>query len=267
MIDHHEETMLRAAFAPARELEPGGGEVARVLARVQAEPARAIWFDPAGGWRRLAAPALAALVLLIGGLYAVPTTRAAIEDAVASAAEAFTGYSRGEEADAPGRPLRTNEPAPEYFGDSYRGRPFARDPRVLAEAGGYKLYAYRAPEGSLSFDLGDTGVGMGFEGPEELGRNAIVILGPGAMQYADAKGHVPLFGLVADNVTSVELSYDSGPSLRVDDVAGGFVLLVEPDRGPREMVVFDAAGDQVEAQRVDYPGSEWQRYVRPPGDG
>jgi hypothetical protein len=265
MTDRHEEILMRAAFAPARELEPSAAEVARVLARVEAKPRRFPRLDVAGGWRRFALPGLAALALLAGGLYAVPVTRGAIEDAVAGVAEAFTGYSRGDETDAPGRPLRAGEPAPEYFGDTYRGRPFARDPRVLAEAGGYKLYAYRAPSGSLGFDLGDTGVGMGFGGPGEIGPGAIFILGPGSMRYADAQGHVPLFGLAADGVRSVELEYDSGPPLRVDGVAGGFVLLVEPQRGPREVVALDADGDKIGSKRVDYPGSDWQHYVRPVG--
>jgi hypothetical protein len=267
MTTRHEDSLLRAAFAPARQLEPTGAEVERVLARVQARR-RMPRLRPLAGWRRLAVPALAALALLSAGLCAVPPTRAAIEGAVETVAEAFTGYTRGDSTGAPGRPLGRSERAPHYFGGRVHGLPFARDPRVLAEAGGYKLFAYRAPSGSLSFDLGETGVGMGFEDAKEIGPGAIYVLGPGSMSYADRDGHVPLFGLAADTVREVELRYGLGPPLRVKGVAGAFVLLVEPSRKPREVVAFDARGDRVAHQSLDYPdgnpvSNSWDRYVRP----
>lgn len=258
---------MRAVFAPARGFEPSAAEVAQAVARVQETPRRSLRRRTRARSQRLAAPGLAALALLTGGLYAVPATRAAIEDAAATLAEAFSGYSRGDTAAAPGRALQPEEAAPEYFGDTFRGRSIARDQRVLAEAGGYKLYAYRAPSGSISFDLGDTGFAMGFESVEELDSGAIYVLGPGSMQYADARGHVPLFGIAADSVRSIELRYESGPPLRLDGVRSGFVLLAEPDRGPREVVAFDAEGEAVERESIDYadgePGNIWERYVRP----
>lgn len=266
MPDSHEENLMRAAFEPARGLEPSTAQVAQVVARVRERPGRSVGRRRLGGWQRLIAPGLATLALA-AGLYAVPTTRAAIEGAAATVAEAFSGYSRGETSDAPGRALQPAEDAPEYFGDTLRGRPFARDQRVLAEAGGYKLYAYRAPSGSISFDLGNTGFGMGFESVEEFDDGAIYVLGPGSMRYADAQGHVPLFGIAADSVSSVELRYESGPPLRFDGVEGGFVLLAEPERGPHEVVAFDAGGETVERESVDYPdgepGNSWERYIRP----
>ena len=160
------------------------------------------------------------------------------------------------------------ERAPSYFDDRYKDRFFAKAPRVLAAAGGYKLYAYISPSGGLSFDLGDTGVGMGFESARELGSRAVYVLGPGSMQYADEHGHVPLFGVAASSVKSVELSYESGPPLRLTGVEGGFVLLVEPDRGPRDLTAFDTQGNRVARQSIDYedgvPNSNsWDRYVRP----
>jgi hypothetical protein len=267
MDEARDERLLRAALAPARGLEPSAAEVARVVARSQgAGPASRL--RPLAGWQRLVAPGLAALVLLIAGLYIVPVTRGAIDDVVGTVAEAFSGYSRGDEDDAPGRVLAPGEVRPAYFDDLFRGRPQARDQRVLAEAGGYKLFAYRAPSGSLSFDLGNTGVGMGFESAAELEpAGALYLLGPGSMQFEDEQGHIPLFGLAADSVRSVALRYETGPPLRIDDVVGGFVLLIEPDRGPMEVVAFDAAGTEVEQESVDYPdgkpGNSWERYVRP----
>ena len=192
MSGTNDHDLLRAAFAPARTLEPSPAEVARVMARVPA-PRRSRRFPvpPTEGdsrrprWRRCwrSAPA------------STPSPhRAAIESAAGSVAEAFRGYQRGDTGDAPGRPLTGRDRAPEYFGDRYDGRRFARQPRVLAAAGGYRLFAYRSPSGSLSFDLGDTGVGMGFPSADAIGPGALVVLGAGAMRHADAEGHVPCSG-------------------------------------------------------------------------
>jgi hypothetical protein len=260
MSNRDQEGLLRASFAPARRFEPSPSEVAAAMARAGAarrstRPARTL------GWRRLVIPAVAALALL-AGLYAVPGTRAAIDEIAATVAETFSGYSRGDSAAAPGRPLHRDEAKPEYFGDRYGKLAFARNQRVLAEAGGYKLFAYRAPSGSLSFDLGDTGIGMGFEGVDEIGPGAIYILGPGAMDHADAQGHVPLFGLAADSIASVELVYGSGSPLRVDRVRGGFVLLAQPDREPREVLGLDAAGGVLARESVAKIG--WGQFLASP---
>jgi hypothetical protein len=258
-VDRREEDLMRAAFAPARSLEPSDPEIARVLARAAARPWRP--FDSNDGirWKRLAAPALAALALLGAGLYAVPATRAAIEGVAEDVADAFAGYGNGNSADAPGRPLGSGEQAPDYFYD----HDFAKDPRVIAEAGGYKLYAYIGPSGGINFDLGDTGVGMGFGGVNEIDAGALYVLGPGSMQHADPQGHVPLFGLSADSVERVELVYESGPPLDVEGIDGGFVLLAEPGRGPKELVAYDAEGKVVGQKSVAYIG--WGQYDAPAG--
>lgn len=271
MHDVRNENLMRAAFAPARALEPSAAQLARVVAETQSA-GRLSRFRPSSGWQRLAAPGLAVLVLLAGGLYAVPLTRAAIDDVVGTVAEVFSGYSRGEESGgAPGRALAPGETRPDYFHDLFRGRAFARDQRVLAEAGGYKLFVYRAPSGSLSFDLGGTGVGMGFDSAEDLGGKLIFPLGPGSLRFEDENGHVPFFGLLADVVESVEVRYEIGPPHRIDRLEGGFVLLVEPVRGPLEVVAFDAQGEEVAHQPIDYPdgepGNSWERYVRPSAQG
>ena len=88
------------------------------------------------------------------------------------------------------------------------------------------------------------------------------------MQHADAEGHVPLFGIAARSVKSIELTYESGPPLRVDGVNGGFVLLAEPARGPREVVALDSRGEVVGRQSVDdspHAGIriDWQQYISP----
>ena len=107
---------------------------------------------------------------------------------------------------------------------------------MIAEAGGYKLDSYVGSSGGLNFLLGG-GIGMGFENVAELGKAPLHVLGPGARRHADAEGHVALFGIAAKEVTAVELTYASGPPLRVEGIEGGFVLLAEPGREPQEVLL------------------------------
>lgn len=267
MHSHDDEALARAAFAPVGNIEPDEDLVARVVARVSRGKTPSRRFALAPARPRFALQALAALALLGVALYSVPTTRAAIQDAGGSVGGVFASWLGGDSADAPGKPLGAGEKAPEYLYENG----FAKEPRVIAEAGGYKLYSYIGPSGGLNFDLGDTGVGMGFESAAELGDAPLHILGPGAMQHADPEGHVPLFGIAAKPVSTVELTYSSGPPLRVTGVAGGFVLLAEPGRGPVEVIAFDAKGNEVGRQKVDdspHSGSriEWDAYLSPRHD-
>jgi hypothetical protein len=67
-------------------------------------------------------------------------------------------------------------------------------------------------------------------------------------------------------VSSVELTYASGPPLRVSEVDGGFVLLAEPSREPIEVIAFDASGTKIGGQLVDdssHPGPQidWNSYA------
>jgi hypothetical protein len=242
-----DERELRAVFAPARTLEPTDAEVARVLARRPSRPRR----------RRATLAVAATLAVLAGSYVAVPPLRAAVDDVAAT----FSGWLGTPGGNVPGRPLGRRETAPDYFRDPSLNT----DPRVIAEAGGYKLYAAREADGRrIDFDLGDTGVGLGYT-PDDVRGHALLVLGPGAMQHADAHGHVPLFGVTARSITTVELTYRTGPPLRVDGVAGGFVLLAEPARSPVEVIGYDAAGQVVERAKVDDsdhwgPRIDWSEY-------
>ncbi len=250
-----DDNLLRAGFAASATLEPRDAEVARVLLR--AAPRRRRPALPAWAPRPALAGALAVATLLAGA-YAVPPTRAAIEQVANSIATGFGAYQHGDEADAPGRPLGAGEAGPinEFFNQDG----IVHRPRVIAEAGGYKLYAYISPSGSLSFDLGGTGVGLGFPNAAELATGAIHLLGPGAMRHADDHGHVPLFGLASEDVASLELRYASGPPLRLDGVEDGWVLLAEPDREPVQIVALDANGEILETQSLAARVWEWNRY-------
>lgn len=206
--------------------------------------ARGRWGAP-----RFALQALAALVLLGAALYSVPPTRAAIEGAGESVSGAFSGWLGGDSTEAPGKPLEAGEKLPEYMEFLHA----SKEPRVLAEAGRYKLYSYISPSGSLGFELGGTGVGMGFESAAKLGDAPLHLLDPGARRNADAQGHVPVFGIATRSVASVKLTYESGPPLRISGVEGGFVLLAEPGRGPTEVVAVDADGKEIGGEPIDYP--------------
>lgn len=244
---------------------PTEAEVAAIVARA-ADPhhlpraTRRRSRSPLSHGRRVALVGLAAAVVLAGGYTAAPPVRAAIDDLTGT----FSGWLGGDAAQAPGRPLGSADEAPDFLRDPT----FAEDPRVIAEAGGYKLFAARSRSGELTFDLGNTGVGLGGGFDEDFREHAIFVLGPGAMPSADERGHVPLFGVVTRSVASVELTYGSGPPLRVDDVEGGFVLLAEPDRAPRAVVALDARGRELECRLVDdsehpCPCIDWSQYESP----
>jgi hypothetical protein len=253
--------LLRAAFSPARALEPSETEVTSVLVRLRSETRRGAGrARREAAWRRLALPAAAALALLFAGFYAVPLTRAAFEDAAGSVADSFSGWLGGDSAEAPGVPLKAHQEAPFYFHDGSWSRQNVHQPRVIAAAGGYKLFAYISGSGALSFDLGNTGFGMGGYTARSFRASPLEVLGPGAMRYADAHGHVPLFGISARAVKSVRLDYGSGPPLEVSDVNGGFVLLVEPGREPREVVAYAGDGDVLGREAIGY--IDWTHYVR-----
>jgi uncharacterized membrane protein len=256
-----DEVLLRAAFSPARALEPSEAELASVLARLQSEPLRSPKRPRReAGWRRLALPTIAALALLLTGLYAVPTTRAAIEDAANSVAGSFSDWLGGDSASAPGVPLKAHQEAPSYFHEGAWSRRHVHQPRVIAAAGGYELFAYIERSGAVGFDLGNTGVGMGGYTPRSFRDSALEVLGPGSMQHADAAGHVPLFGISAEAVKSVQLVYGSGPPLEVNGTDGGFVLLAEPGREPREVVAYDSEGEVLGRKAIGY--IDWPHYVR-----
>ena len=254
MFSDHDEAFFRAAFVPVRDIEPEEDLVARVLARAgrrkKASPRLAL----APMRPRLALQALAALAILGAALYSVPPTRAAIEDAGESVGGVFSGWLGGRSAEAPGRPLQAAEAEKLPQGFQYLYDPHAaKEPRVIAEAGGYELYSYLGSSGGLNFLLGGIGVGMGYPSAGELGDAPLHLLDPGARRHADAQGHVPLFGIAARSVSGVELTYESGPPLRVSGLDGGFILLAEPSRGPTAVIALDANGKEIGRAPIDYP--------------
>jgi hypothetical protein len=245
------DTLLHDIFAPARSLEPSEFEVTAVIECISRRSKRPARRSSVG--RRAMVPALLSVTALLVGAYAVPVTRAAIEDAAGGVTDVFDGWADGDTADIPGRALRAGEAAPVYFRAGAWSRRHVHEPRVIAEAGGYKLYAYRERNGSIGFDLGNTGVAAGGFTAAHFKHRSLFLLGPGAMSGPDERGHIPWFGLAARSVAAVEVHYETGPPLRVDHIDGAFVLLVEPDRDPRQAVATDAAGQVI--GRQPFPGA------------
>lgn len=253
---------FREAFSAARQLEPTEAEVATVLR--SAAPMHTVrrrrWLPRSP---LLAAPrgALAAglIALLIGGSFAAPPTRAAMEDAFGT----FSGWFGGDNADAPGRPLEPGDDVPSWLREARYVEPGSQ--RIVAEEHGVRLYAHReaGPEASsICFDL-DTSVGL-CDSPagwrELFADHAVVVIGPGGGRpdltgTRDAQGRRPLFGVTSGSVEHVELRYESGPPLRAERLDGGFVLLAEADRHPQEVLGFDRSGNELE--RVDVTYIDW----------
>lgn len=270
-LRHDQDRVIRAGFAVARSLEPTDQEVARILARVEPtamsattgaarrgdRPGRPL----SGRWRR-ALPAGACAIALLGAGYGVA---APVRSAVDSVTGTFSGWLAGHSGRAPGRALRRGDNAPAYM----RDRRLEHQPRVIAENGGYELFAARERSDVVNFDLGNTGYGTGMLLNDQFfQKHVLFVLGPGAMQYEDRHGHIPLFGITALSVRTILLTYTSGPPERLQNVRGAFVLLAQPARGPVAVIALDARGRIIARQLVDdshHSGPQiiWHQYIRP----
>jgi hypothetical protein len=265
-----DDAAMHAVFSAARTVQPTNAEVLDVVARAEAlgllagRRRRRAWTRGALAprWQMTVAALTLAVALAAAGYAAAPPLRAAVDDVAAT----FGEWLAGQDEHAPGRPLRASDGAPAYFHDPR----YVGDPRVIAEADGYKLFAAREVHRGkewVQFDLGDTGVGMDARASDLRDHN-IIVLGPAATDHADEHGHVPLFGITSRGVRSLELTYASGPALRVDRVAGGFVLLAEPTRAPHEIIAFDDQGRELDRVAVDASSHwgariDWHQYGPP----
>jgi hypothetical protein len=197
--------------------------------------------------RRLLAPVarlavvVVVVVLVAGGAYAVPVTRAAVDDVYSAFSDWFSG---GGEA-APGRAVAVGEDVPAWV--------TAEDgqKRVLAEADGQKLVAIRRGD-KLTFALADFGTTDTIEGvTQSLAGRRIVIVGPGRFIANGRHDRRPLFGLVSASVKRVQFNYaDGGPSVSADDLDGAFGITIETSRRPRSLTAYDEAGSRV--ARLDF---------------
>jgi hypothetical protein len=229
-------------------LDELGAEFARVAREKQA---------PRRSNGRVLAIAVTAVVLLSGGLYGVPATRAAIDDLTST----FKAWVGGNDEQAPGRALRPDDDAPNWVREG--------GGRVIAESNGVQLYATRTPANDkhdtiLNFALGDSiAVGDTLEGwRDRFDDHSVIILGPtlphGTSAMWDGQGRFPLLGVTSRSVERVKLTYDGGPPLVEDGVNGGFVLMPDAHRKLRDIVSYDRAGRELE--RVDASYIDWSRH-------
>jgi hypothetical protein len=213
----------------------------RVAAERERE-ARPVRASKRYGARPALAAAFSAVAILAGGAYAVPVTRAAIDDV----ADAFGGWVSGDDTGAPGQAVRADDDAPEWV--------HAEQGRLVAEADGVKLFVSRTESDAgplLRFTLGDGNVQ--FDTPEGWAKrfedHAVVVLGRAPMHGPD-QGRAPLLGLTARSVAKVELHYAEGAPDAADSGDGGFVLLGDAGRPWRELVAYDRAGQVLERAAV-----------------
>jgi hypothetical protein len=233
-----------------RLLDDLGAEFGRVASEHERAPRRARLRSLAATPRRAAAVAIGILVLLGAGAYAVPPTRAAIDDLTST----FAGWLASDEGPAPGRALRPDDDVPDWVTDT-------DDVRVIAEAAGVKLYVTREETENngtmLSFWLGEgVGIGDSIEGwRDRFDQHAVVVLGPalfGPQDVLDEHGRYPLLGVTARSVERLVLRYSEGPPLVTTGVDGGFVLIADAWRRHRELVAYDAAGRELERFDLGY---------------
>jgi hypothetical protein len=228
-------------------LDDLGAEFARVAAD-RARPRRRSLvrsFTAAPG--RALAVAFSVLVLLGAAAYAVPPTRAAIDDLTGT----FAGWLAEDEGAAPGRALRPEDEAPDWVRES--------GGRVIAAKHGVELYVTRSEteKGTyLKFALGNSiAIGNTVDGwREQFEKHAAMVLGPTPFEsldgrWLDDRGRFPLVGVTGRSVERVVLRYEQGPPLVETGLDGGFVLLVDAGRRLHELVAYDAAGQELE--RVD----------------
>lgn len=197
---------------------------------------------------RALAVALSILVLLGAGAYAVPPTRAAIDNLTST----FAGWLAEDEGAAPGRALRPEEDAPDWVREE--------GGRVIVAKHGVELYVTRAETERatyLNFVLdGAVAVGNTIDGwREQFEKHAAIVLGPapfGPQDWLDERGRFALMGVTARSVERVELRYDQGPPVVETGLDGGFILLSDAWRRPRELVAYEAGGRELERVDLNY---------------
>lgn len=181
---------------------------------------------------------VAATLVLAGGVYAVPVTRAAVGDLF----DAASVWVSGDPGSAPGRPLLADDDAPSWIKDASGAK------RVIAQADGQKLYAILDGD-RFSLGIGDS---YGISGSitdwrRRLSGRKILMIGPG--QYVPNGRHdrIPLFGVSTDSVESVRLEYADGHApVTADKLDGGFALTVNATRPLRWLTAYDRDGQRVD---------------------
>jgi hypothetical protein len=207
---------------------------------------------------------LSTAVLLGGGVYTVPATRAAVD----GIADQFAAWVSGDSDKAPGRALEPGEEVPTWFDEG-------GEARLIAKTRGVGLYVSRteSDEGPwLWFGLGEGvphAAGDTLERwRERLGQHEVVVLGPVPFRprdVLDEQSRFPLLGITTRDVKRVELRYFEGPPLVGKTGDGGFVLLPDAWRRLRELIAYDAGGQVLERADLSSPDSRYLCEKEPAG--
>jgi hypothetical protein len=234
--------LARLAFAEARAIEPTDAEIQAVVRRAHAEPSRR---RPA---RRVILAAAATLTLAAGTALAVPQSRDVILDGFGTFKDFFTG----------GEPPGTPVPGGEKEGQlNWFGGSDVATGSVIAQAGSVRLIAYREPTtgmACLGYSLAFVECRPDTEWSQVLARSPVVVSGP--LPQPDAAGRLPLLGITADNIATIEIRYADGGSERVDNIQHGFVLFAEPKRTPATLIARDQTG--VDVATIDISDRQWE---------
>jgi hypothetical protein len=187
------------------------------------------------------ATAVALVAAIVAGAYAVPATRAAVDDVYG----AFSDWVSGDEGAAPGRAVAPGEDVPSWVAAE------DGEKRVLAQAGGEKLVAIRQGD-KLTLALAAFGESDSIEGWRRwFSGQRIRLVGPGSFIPNGRHDRRPLFGLVSASVKRIRFNYaDGGRSVSEGDLAGAFGIVIETDRRPRSLTGYDQSGDLV--ARLDF---------------
>jgi hypothetical protein len=182
------------------------------------------------------AAAAGVAVTIAGGTYAVPATRAAVDDVYG----ALSDWVSGDAGSAPGRPVTAADDVPSWVATE------SGEKRVLAEAGGEKLVAIRQGD-KLTLALAGFGeTGTVDDWRKSVSGQRIRLVGPGRFIPNGRHDRRPLFGLVSASVKRVRFNYaDGGPSVSAAGLAGAFGITIETNRRPRSLTGYDDAGHLV----------------------
>jgi hypothetical protein len=179
-----------------------------------------------------------ATLLLAGGVYAVPVTRAAVGDLF----DAASGWVSGDPGSAPGRPLLTDDDAPSWIKDADGTK------RVIAQADGQKLYAILDGD-QISLGIGNS---YGISGSitnwrQRLSGHKILTIGPGEYVADGRHDRIPLFGVSTNSVKSVRLDYagEHAP-VTADKLDGGFALTVNATWPVQSLTAYDSNGQRID---------------------
>jgi hypothetical protein len=242
-----DDVLLSLRDAGLGDPDPAGVD-AVCRARLQAELERGQrrgrnWFGTAARF----ATAVGAVVAIAGATYAVPVTRAAVDDVYS----AMSNWVSADAGSAPGRAVSAAEDVPSWVATE------SGEKRVLAEADGQKLFAIRQGD-KITFALANFAESATIDDwRKTIDGKKIVEVGPGRFLPNGRHDRRPFFGVVAGSVKRIQLNYaDGAPPVSQAGLDGAFALTVDANRRPRSLTGYDEGGRLV--ARLDMPYGDFR---------